>query len=138
MPAGEPLALYGRGPAWLYAALAAHVAPAAFHLFDARYYGWMTPPRVILDSGQANDAFTLSVRPENADVRLKFERRPPHYLLKPLPVHVPPLPAGRRVVLDGPMPLWLFAALARALCGRTALAANEPRGGQAITFWQPG
>jgi len=36
------------------------------------------------------------------------------------------------------MPIWLFAALARALRGQMALAAYEPRTGQAVTFWQPG
>lgn len=136
VPAGEALALYGSGPVWLYAALAAHVAPAPFYLFDARYYGWMAPPPVILDSNQANAEFKLAARPGVKDVRLKFQRRQAHYVLTPLPVHVPPLPPDRRVILDGPMPVWLFAALAQGLRGRSVLATFEPRTGRIITFWK--
>lgn len=36
LPVGEPLALYGRGPNWLYAAVAVHALPSPFYLFDAR------------------------------------------------------------------------------------------------------
>ena len=135
IPPGEPLALYGSGPVWLYAALAAHVAPAPFYLFDARYYGWMAPPPVILDSKQANAEFKLAARPGVSDVRLQFQRRQAHYVLTPLPVHVPSLPPDRRVILDGPMPIWLFAALAQGLCQQAALATYEPRTGRIITFW---
>ena len=135
IPPGEPLALYGPGPVWLYAALAAHAAPAPFYLFDARHYGWMAPPPVILDADQTNEAFTLAVQMEDADVRLKFERQQPHYVLKPQPVLVPSLPSNRRVILDGPMPIWLFAALARGLCAQATLATYEPRTRLSITFW---
>lgn len=135
VPPGEPLALYGAGPVWLYAALAAHVAPAPFYLFDARYYGWMTPPPVVLDSNQANAEYDLTVRPGVRDIRLKFRRRQAHYVLTPAPVHVPPLPVDRRIVLDGPMPIWLFAALAQALRQQPVLATYEPRSGRTITFW---
>jgi CRISPR-associated protein Csx3 len=135
VPAGEPLAFYGRGPVWLYAALAAHAAPGSFYLFDARYYGWMAPPLVILDSDQTNAEFTLSAHPEAQDIRLKFERQQAHYVLKPLPIHVPPLPTDRRIVLDGPMPIWLFVALARGLRRQVTLATYEPRTGRIVTFW---
>ena len=92
IPPAEPLALYGPGPVWLYAALAAHAAPSPFYLFDARHYGWMAPPPVILDADQANETFTLTVQPEGEDVRLTFDSQPPHYVLKqpPVPVHTPP------------------------------------------------
>ncbi len=135
VPPGEPLALYGSGPVWLYAALAAHIAPALFHLFDARYYGWMTPPPAILDSKQVNTEYDLTARPGARDVRLKFRRRQAHYVLTPAPVHVPRLPTDRRIVLDGPMPIWLFAALAQALRQQPALATYEPRSRRTITFW---
>ena len=135
IPAGEALAVYGSGPVWLYAALAAQVAPASFYLFDARYYGWMAPPPAILNSNQLNAEFELAVRPGVKDVRLKFQRRQAHYVLSPLPVLVPPLPLDRRVVFDGPMPVWLFASLSQALCGQADLANYEPRTGRIITFW---
>lgn len=58
-------------------------------------------------------------------------------MLKPRPVHVPSLPSNRRVILDGPMPIWLFAALARGLCAQATLATYEPRTNLSITFWTP-
>ena len=138
VPPGKPLALYGSGPVWLYAALAAHVAPAPFYLFDARYYGWMAPPPLICDSDQGNTEYKLTARPGAKDIRLKFQRRQAHYVLTPLPVHVPHLPADRRVILDGPMPIWLFAGLAQALRQQPALATYEPRSGRIVTFWRAG
>ncbi len=138
VPASRPLAVYGRGPVWLYAALAAHVAPASFHLFDARFYGWMEPPSVILGSDRANCEFTLTALSEPDGLRLRFNRSDERYVLRPLPVHVPPLPAGRRIILDGAMPAWLWAALAAGLRHRPALAAYEPRTGRIVTFWRDG
>ena len=135
IPPGEPLALFGPGPVWLYAALAAHVAPAPFHLFDARYFGWMLPPPVVYPSPQANAEFTLTADLTADPIRLVFTRQDAHYLLKPLPVHVPPLPPERAVVLDGPMPNWLWAALAQALRQHPSLAAFDPRQSAAIPFW---
>jgi hypothetical protein len=43
LPAATPLALYGRGPNWLYAALTIHAWPAPCYQFDARL-GWVEPP----------------------------------------------------------------------------------------------
>ncbi|MEZ4726049.1 MAG: hypothetical protein R3E79_02820 [Caldilineaceae bacterium] len=43
LPRATPLALYGRGPNWLYAALAALAWPAACYQFDPRL-GWVQPP----------------------------------------------------------------------------------------------
>ncbi len=137
VPSAQPLALYGRGPVWLYAALAAHVAPAPFHVFDARFYGWMQPPAVILGSNRTNPQFTLTASQEPDGLRLCFGRSDKHYVLKPHRVHVPPLPAGQRVILDGPMPIWLWAALAVGLRHLPALAAYEPRG-RIVTFWRDG
>lgn len=42
LPAHEPLAVYGRGPGWLYAALSAYTWPAPFWQFDPRL-GWVAP-----------------------------------------------------------------------------------------------
>src|SRR5581483_5034345 len=43
LPAETPLAVYGRGPNWVYAALAAHAGQQPFYQFDPRL-GWVTPP----------------------------------------------------------------------------------------------
>ncbi|MGC8781981.1 MAG: CRISPR-associated protein Csx3 [Anaerolineae bacterium] len=140
LPPGEPVALYGRGPAWLYAAVAIHAAPAAFHLFDARFHGWMTPPEVRSSARDRcrNGEFTLTVEEDDEQIRLRFIRHQKYYLIRPARVYVPPLPADRGVLLDGPMPFWLVTALARALRHHPRLAIYEPRTQRGVTFWEHG
>ena len=120
LPPGQSLAFYGPGPLWLYAAIATRVAPAPFFVFDARFYGWMLPPPVILDSDQTNEEFMLKVEPMADQVWLRFNLRSEHHVLHPSPIHLPLLPDDRLLVLDGKMPIWFVSALARALCGRPA------------------
>ena len=136
VPAGRPLAFYGRGPLWLAAALAARVAPAKFYVFDARFYGWMLPPRAILNSSRDNREFTLAAQETEAGIRLRFDPRPQYHVLHPRPIHLPPLPAAAPVTLDGKMPIWLIAALAQALRDRPHLAACDPRLGREVVFWR--
>jgi CRISPR-associated protein Csx3 len=133
---GQPLAFYGPGPLWLYAGIAARVAPASLYVFDARFYGWMQPPPVRTSSRQANAEFTLAVQETEAGVSLRFDLLPQHHVLHPRPIHVPPLPADAPVVLDGKMPTWVIAALAQALRGQPCLAAYDPRLSQNVIFWR--
>lgn len=135
LPAGRPLALYGRGPVWLYAAVAARVAPAPFHLFDARFYGWMQPPSVRLNSRRTNLEFTLTMQKAADGIRLRFDLLPQHHVLHPRPIHVPPLPDDEPVVLDGKMPAWMVAALARALRARPRLAVYDATLNQDVVLW---
>ncbi|MEJ5198633.1 MAG: CRISPR-associated protein Csx3 [Anaerolineae bacterium] len=135
LPAGRPLALYGRGPLWLYAAVAARVAPAPFHLFDARFYGWMQPPSVRLNSRRTNLEFTLAIQKAADEIRLRFDLLPHHHVLHPRPIHVPPLPGDGPVVLDGKMPAWMVAALARALRERPRLAVYDATLNQDVVLW---
>ena len=112
IPPAAPVALYGRGPAWLYAALASHALPASFHLFDARHFGWMKPPRVILNSARVT-GITFTLQMEADVVRLKIVSS--DRFLAPRPLHIPPLPAASGVILDGKAPIWLTSALVRGL-----------------------
>src|SRR5260370_18557083 len=47
-PASTALSVYGHGPQWVYAALAAHAGQASFYQFDPRLgeqnTGWVAPP----------------------------------------------------------------------------------------------
>lgn len=138
LPAGQPLAFYGPGPLWLYAGIAARVAPATLYVFDARFYGWMQPPPVILNSHQANEEFTLTVEPAADHVCVRFDLLPQHHVLHPRPLHVPPLPADAHVVLDGKMSTWVITALAQALREQPCLAAHDPRLSQNVVFWCKG
>jgi CRISPR-associated protein Csx3 len=136
LPVRQPIALYGRGPVWLTAAIAAINAPEPVWIFDARHYGWMAPPAVVMASHKANAGFTLAAEPAAGHTRLVFRLLPEHTVLTPQPIHVPAMDAGQGVILDGAMPKWLWSALARALVGQPWLAATEPRGGGTVRFWE--
>jgi len=113
LPEGEPLALYGRGPNWLYAAAAAHAFPAPFFLFDVRL-GWIEAPDVQVGRPAPNGPITVQQRPLPGARLLAFGL-PDAYLdlADAADFRVPPCPA-EGVVLSGKLPQWLWAALARA------------------------
>lgn len=115
LPPATPLGIYGIGPGWLYAALAAASDPARIELFDPRL-GWVAPP-------------TLQPAPAPDPARLLWEASAPGpgwlrlrlniaggYLAyadaEDLPI--PIIPAGLGLVIDGKLPHWLSAALVRA------------------------
>jgi CRISPR-associated protein Csx3 len=140
LPEGKPLALYGRGPAWLYAALAVHALPAPFFQFDVRL-GWVEPPRFRwATEGEERTAdrssplaFTVERAPGGWRLRAALrhpyvEREETEGLL------LPSIPEEGLLILNGKLPLWLFTALARACAGRPALAVFEPRGNQAVVI----
>ncbi len=49
LPSHSSLAVYGKGPNWLYGTLAAHTWPQTFYQFDPRI-GWLTPPNLIIST----------------------------------------------------------------------------------------
>lgn len=113
LPTEASLAIYGRGPMWLYAALAAYTQPAPA-LFNARS-GWMTPPT--LCNAEAADATRLrwdSIRREQDHTWLSFSI--PSGVIdsaKVADLPVPSVDEAQGMVLDGKLPNWLFAALVR-------------------------
>lgn len=78
LPTGTPLGVYGRGPNWLYAAIAAAARPAEFVLFDARL-GWTPPPTLVIGQPQADSPLQVKIQPQDAVTRLDF-RLPDAYL----------------------------------------------------------
>jgi len=140
LPEGKPLALYGRGPAWLYAALAVHALPAPFFQFDVRL-GWVEPPRFRwATEGEERTA------DRSSPLAFTVERAPGGWRLRAVLRHpyvereeteglwLPSIPEEGLLILNGKLPLWLFTALARACAGRPALAVFEPRGNQAVVI----
>jgi len=128
LPAGEPLAVYGRAPGWLYVALALRAHPAPFYQFDPRL-GWVAPPR-------------LTIAPSVADSPLQFSQQShsPHLLLTAhLPaayldyaeadgLPIPPLPPNAQLILSGKIPHWLLIALSLHYRPLTAqLAIYQPQ-----------
>jgi CRISPR-associated protein Csx3 len=112
LPQNTALAIYGRAPNWLYAALALHTGKYPFYQFDSRL-GWVIPPP--LKSGtlisdevertlEAREHFTLlSAHPRND--HLEYESASA--------LQIPPVPINRGVVLSGKLPFWLVTAIVR-------------------------
>ncbi len=124
------LALYGRGPVWLAAALAVRNVPEPFWVFDPRF-GWLALP-------------TVADRPRPA---LRWERQPwqdgwrlrarlPQHWLDPQDLWLPAdLPAQAGLLLDGRLPRWALASLARALFPRHPwLAIRDLHDGGAVVI----
>lgn len=128
LPAGEPLALYGRGPNWLYAAVAAHALPAPFYLFDARL-GWTAPPALRIGRPTTGPLRVDVYRGGEDPVARMEVFLSEAYLditrVEGLAVPVPP-PEG--LILSGKLPLWLWTGLVRLYAPHTAwLAVVQPQ-----------
>jgi CRISPR-associated protein Csx3 len=135
---GQSVALYGRLPLWLVAAIAVLTMPAPLYWFDARHYGWMKVPTPRWQSAGSPREFTLTPQAEGEAIRLVFALKPGIAVLaQRRSLGVPRLSATAGILLDGPMPAWLAAALARAYHRHPWLAVREPRLGERgdIRFW---
>lgn len=140
LPEGKPLALYGRGPAWLYAALAVHALPASFFQFDVRL-GWVEPPRFQWGAGgegemaEGASPLILTVERVSGIRRLRAVLRHPYLEREEVEgLPLPAVPGDGLLVLNGKLPLWIFTGLARAYAEASALAVFEPRLGRAVVI----
>lgn len=155
LPAGETLALYGRGPNWLYAAVAVHALPAPFYLFDARL-GWTAPPVLrmgtplsspLQKSLDSSGSFVVRVgweegqsvarmRPLDFSGSFMEFSLPESYLdITELEGTAVPAPPAEGLILSGKLPLYLWAALARLYAPRLAwLAVVQPQLGARETI----
>jgi CRISPR-associated protein Csx3 len=138
VPAQSPLAIYGRAPNWVYAALALHARPAPVCLFDVRL-GWVFPPtlpviereRVTTDK-QSGRETAIYERPEFSLIEITTRSQ---YLdiETPQSLPLPNSPAGKGLVLSGKLPHWLLLAAARQLIsGAPWLAVYHPPSGGAV------
>lgn len=131
LPAGQPLALYGRGPNWLYAAVAAHALPAPFYLFDVRL-GWVAAPPLHLGEMDPHPALEVKRRSLEKMTLLEF-RLPQAYLdLDDVAgMRLPLRSEDRGLMLSGKLPQWMWAAL---VCAGQApwLAVFQPQLGGAV------
>jgi CRISPR-associated protein Csx3 len=129
LPAGEQLALYGRGPNWLYAAIAAHCAPAPFFLFDVRL-GWVKAPKIPRGAPPPEGPLTVRRRPfpdaPGGAQRMDFRLLDAYLDIDDVDaLRLPRCPATG-VVLGGKLPLWIWAGLARA-CETDWVAVMHPQ-----------
>ena len=113
LPGNTPLAVYGRGPGWLYGMLAAHAGQRPFYQFDPRI-GWLAPPTLKISPEPTSEE--ILVRPyEYEDSTILSTRIVTEYLdyLQTEYLPFPPIPTERGLILDGKIPHWLLTALVR-------------------------
>ena len=128
LPLNVPLSAYGRGPNWLYGALAMHADKQPFYQFDPRL-GWITPPPLLLSAQTAPEVSVQLC--EFEDVTVLSVRIVNDYLdysqAENLPF--PPVPIDRGLILDGRSPHWLLTALVRLYdrAGVVWIACHQPQ-----------
>lgn len=139
LPAGKPLAGYGRAPNWVYATVALVAQPAPVWLFDARL-GWIEPPPLPVQDGPVEDAarqpgWAVSLR-ETASATVLEMTTHSQYLdiddANRLPL--PAVPTAQGVVLSGKIPHWLLMAVVRRWGPRVPWTAvyQPPLGGAVV------
>lgn len=128
---GEPLALYGRAPNYIYAAVALHTWPGDFWQFDVRL-GWISPP--LLEPGQVPERDA----PPSIEVTITSHSRYRLLLVRlTQPVIEPedvsrlawPVPGMGEggLIISGGMPHWLLTGLVRAYGPRVSwTAVHQP------------
>jgi CRISPR-associated protein Csx3 len=137
LPNDTPLGIYGRGPAWLYAAIALANYPHELVLYDIRQ-GWVTPPPLTLaDTADTARLCWDKIVPQDTYTHVQFSV-PGSYLHYREAAHIPVpiVDSTRGVLLDGRLPLWMWAALARTYVNRVAwIGTFYPRLGCGVVVW---
>jgi len=135
---GVPVALYGPSPVWVVATVALWALPAPMYVFDVRY-GWLKAPEI--RRGPASLPLEVQAQPQASDwLRLRFQFSLEESVVNYAPQIVLPLPEpkGRGIILDGRLPLWLWAGLARFYAPLTrALVVYHPTAGTHVRLPLP-
>jgi CRISPR-associated protein Csx3 len=132
LPAGEALGLYGRGPNWLYAAIALHTRPAPFYQFDPRL-GWVKPPRLIIGTPPVDSP--LQVERRSHRLGLLLDVKPVSGYLDYAEAQgliIPPPPEAGFLILSGKIPHWLLTGLAIAYRSAAGLAVHQLQLGEVV------
>jgi CRISPR-associated protein Csx3 len=145
-PAHAPLAIYERGPNWLYAALAVHTLPRPLYQFDPRL-GWISAPILRVQDkphqttgqpGTTEAPSLLALIITQGEGYLHLAASLPQDYLDYDEVDnivLPALPKGMGVILSGKLPLWLYTGLARAYHTAPWLGVYQPQmGNQAVVI----
>jgi CRISPR-associated protein Csx3 len=135
LPAGAPLGLYGRGPNWLYAALAFCPPPEPFYQFDPRL-GWVTPPSLRLDRPAPDALLQAHVERRSDHTQIAFHIPGVYLDYDQAPdLRIPPPTPGLGVVLSGKLPLWLYTGLALTYRAAPWIAVYQPPLGCAVIVY---
>jgi CRISPR-associated Csx3 family protein len=137
LPQAASLALYGRGPAWLYASVADYIFPHSFYQFDARR-GWVEPVTFI-DKTPPNPALTFTTQQTERYLHLKVDL-PKDYLEyeSELALPLPSVSSNQGVILEGKLPNWLYTGLALFYHQTARAAIYYPHHHQAVVVASPG
>jgi CRISPR-associated protein Csx3 len=106
---GSPIALYGRGPVWLAAAVSVYALPGPVALFDARY-GWLKIQKVQFVESVIGKVQVIDWKENNAEY---LEVKLAGYEVEPGIIQLPQVKGKKGLVLSGKLPRWYLAALAR-------------------------
>ncbi len=114
LSSNTPLSVYGAGPNWLYAALAAHTDSQPFYQCDPRFsFGWTQPIALRISTHQFAEATVESREYQGMTVlSVQFPYRHLEYF-QPDPLPFPPVRTDAGLILNGPLPFWLVTALVR-------------------------
>jgi len=114
IPADTPLSVYGVGPNWLYAALAAHADQRPFYLFDPKLpFGWIQPTQISLGP-EAHPEVLVTTQSHQEMTVLKISFPNDHLSYFQLdPLAFPQVSTEKGLLIDGRTPYWLLTALAR-------------------------
>lgn len=125
LPTNTPLAIYGRGPLWLYAALALANPSARCAVFDPRQ-GWVEVQPLQQRADAQPGPLHISQTQEEGATRLRMSI-PSGYLDRRDNdlISIPPL--DNAIILDGRLPTWLYAALARTYQTAPWIACYQPQ-----------
>jgi len=115
----EPLALYGRGPNWLYGTLALHSdLNKPFYQFDPRFEkGWITPLNFAVGNSSRTPQETITLKEDANDdawmLTILLNYGYIDYESEAKDLIFPEPPDGKGVIINGKLPLWLYTSLAR-------------------------
>lgn len=110
----DAISIYGRGPNWLYAALALHAAPHPVYLFDPRL-GWTQPASLICATSAEPGAMTWQLEVQADFTWLAIQPGAPYLDYEEVNgARLPQLDTSRGVMLSGKIPHWLLVGAALA------------------------
>ncbi len=138
VPTDVPLSIYGAGPNWVYATLAAHTYGQPLYQFDPRLpFGWIQPLRLQLSTEQSPEVIMQTSDHQEATV-LSLQIPSKHldyFQAGPLPV--PPVRTDSGLIIDGITPFWLLTALVRLYkeAGVAWIAVYYPQSKEAIIVY---
>lgn len=128
LPENKALAVYGRGPNWLYGALAMHAETQSFYQFDARL-GWVVPPPLQIG---IPDESLMDVKVDPYEAINVLTARSVHQYLdysEASCLQFPVVEVDKGLIISGKLPHWLVTALVRlyAQTGAGWIACFQPQ-----------